>query len=436
MDTNLKMDAPKNDIKVLVKDPLLENRTNLIEWNVDMNVTLSGSKKLQFIQRIKNLLIFILVVAFAVVFSHLKGEIRALQVQINDMNANLVILMLKYDKLDKNCNFLQRSYERFQMNAKDLKRFTRRDFNNHFIQVTQIPSREIVVENLKKQNEKEMEKNPNSSSEFKNERINIENKEKDNVQSLENESSKFTRRKKSLRIRRSLLMEKKRNSTDVDFLLENDKSDYDDDDDDDNDDDDINDEDADLESSEYRTSRARRDEGRGKEARKNKNKGRPKRSRRRLGPWIATFVGAQPEQFVTDSVYIGPWVKSTRNESRYNFNKFHLVENEKSIEVTTNGLYMISTQIFYFGESTNYSYWILLSSEGSSIPQRLAKCATVSAETVTEVSCHTSIIILLKRGDRLRLQQQERNRLINLREGHSYIQIALLSSDTQKRRLS
>lgn len=82
MDANLKMDAPKNDIKVLVKDPLLENRTNLIEWNVDMNVTLSGSKKLQFIQRIKNLLIFILVVAFAVVFSHLKGEIRALQVQV------------------------------------------------------------------------------------------------------------------------------------------------------------------------------------------------------------------------------------------------------------------------------------------------------------------------------------------------------------------
>lgn len=86
MDANLKMEPPKNDIKVFVKDPLLENKTNLIEWNVDMNVILSGSKKLQFIQRIKNLLIFILVVAFAVVFSHLKGEIRALQVQVFFLN--------------------------------------------------------------------------------------------------------------------------------------------------------------------------------------------------------------------------------------------------------------------------------------------------------------------------------------------------------------
>ncbi|XP_043470482.1 uncharacterized protein LOC122503828 isoform X2 [Leptopilina heterotoma] len=418
MDANLKMEPPKNDIKVFVKDPLLENKTNLIEWNVDMNVILSGSKKLQFIQRIKNLLIFILVVAFAVVFSHLKGEIRALQVQINDMNANFVILMLKYEKLEKNCNFLQRSYERFQMNTRDLKRFSRRDFNH------QIPLRPTttIVESLK-QNEKEMEKNLNSRND-------------NNFQSLEQENSKFMRGKKILRTRRSLLIAKK-NSTDVDFLLENDKSDYyEDEEETEEEEEDVNDKFTESESSEYRSSRARRDEGRGKEARKNKNKGRPKRSRRRLGPWIATFVGAQPEQFVTDSVFIGPWVKSSRNESRYNFNKFHLVENEKSIEVTTNGLYMISTQIFYFGESTNYSYWILLSSEGSSIPQRLAKCATVSAETVTEVSCHTSIIIPLKRGDRVRLQQQERNRLINLREGHSYIQIALLSNDIQKRRLT
>ena len=67
-------------------------------------------------------------------------------------------------------------------------------------------------------------------------------------------------------------------------------------------------------------------------------------------------------------------------------------------------------QIFYFGESTHYSYWILLSSEGESVTQKLAKCATVSAVTDTEISCHTSIIIPMKRGDRIRVQQQERNR--------------------------
>lgn len=45
------------------------------------------------------------------------------------------------------------------------------------------------------------------------------------------------------------------------------------------------------------------------------------------------------------SVYIGPWVKSIRNNTQYNLNKFHLVEDKKSIEVTVTGLYMISAQV-------------------------------------------------------------------------------------------
>lgn len=44
-------------------------------------------------------------------------------------------------------------------------------------------------------------------------------------------------------------------------------------------------------------------------------------------------------------VYIGPWVKSSKNNTQYNLNKFHLVEDKKSIEVTAPGLYMISAQV-------------------------------------------------------------------------------------------
>ncbi|CAG5083893.1 Protein of unknown function [Cotesia congregata] len=184
--------------------------------------------------------------------------------------------------------------------------------------------------------------------------------------------------------------------------------------------------------SDSRAGRSRRDDGRGKQRRKFKR--RLKRSRRRLGPLVATFVGAVPEQHVTDTVYIGPWVK--RNESRYGFNKFHLVEDKRSIEVTVNGLFMISAQIYYYGEPSHYSYWILLTSEGTSLTRKIIKCATVSAVTATEASCYTSVILPLRRGDRLHIQQQERDRLINLREGHSYIQLMLLSSDQQKRRAS
>ncbi|XP_033208347.1 uncharacterized protein LOC117167481 isoform X2 [Belonocnema kinseyi] len=419
MSLNLKMEPPKNDIKVQVNP--FENTTKLIEWNVDMNVVLSGSKKRKFIKRIRNLLVCLVMVVFAVVISYLKGEIQTLQVQISDINTNLVILMLKYDKLDKNYNFLQRSYDKFQlnMNTRNLKKFSKKDFSSQTVQVAENrPKDDAEGVNLKSDN---IERILSSADYFRNETVDPDDKEERISQSFNSESQRFRGRKEISRSRRSIVMFEKRNLTDVadSWLEESDEND-----------------DDDWESSEYRAARARRDDGRGKKEKKKKNKRRPKRSRRRLGPLIATFVGAQPEQHVTDSVYIGPWVKSSRNESRYNFNKFHLVEDKKSIEVTTNGLYMISTQIFYFGESTHYSYWILLSSEGASLTQKLAKCATVSAVTDTEVSCHTSIIIPLKRGDRVRVQQQERNRLINLREGHSYIQIALLTSDNKKRRIS
>ncbi|XP_033208349.1 uncharacterized protein LOC117167481 isoform X4 [Belonocnema kinseyi] len=399
MSLNLKMEPPKNDIKVQVNP--FENTTKLIEWNVDMNVVLSGSKKRKFIKRIRNLLVCLVMVVFAVVISYLKGEIQTLQVQISDINTNLVILMLKYDKLDKNYNFLQRSYDKFQlnMNTRNLKKFSKKDFSSQTVQVAENrPKDDAEGVNLKSDN---IERILSSADYFRNETVDPDDKEERISQSFNSESQRFRGRKEISRSRRSIVMFEKRNLTDVadSWLEESDEND-----------------DDDWESSEYRAARARRDDGR--------------------GPLIATFVGAQPEQHVTDSVYIGPWVKSSRNESRYNFNKFHLVEDKKSIEVTTNGLYMISTQIFYFGESTHYSYWILLSSEGASLTQKLAKCATVSAVTDTEVSCHTSIIIPLKRGDRVRVQQQERNRLINLREGHSYIQIALLTSDNKKRRIS
>ncbi|CAL1678724.1 unnamed protein product [Lasius platythorax] len=155
----------------------------------------------------------------------------------------------------------------------------------------------------------------------------------------------------------------------------------------------------------------------------------------RRGPAVVTFVGAIPEQEI-NTVYIGPWIKSNRNNSLYDLSKFHMVEENYAIEIAISGLYMISVQIFYFGKSINHSYWVLLKSEGSSTEQKLITCAIASVSAASEVSCYTSVTTYLQPGDRLSIQQQERNRLVNMREGYSQIQLVLLANDRHRRGLT
>jgi hypothetical protein len=42
---------------------------------------------------------------------------------------------------------------------------------------------------------------------------------------------------------------------------------------------------------------------------------------------------------------IGPWIKSDHDDKQYNLTKFHLVEKNMAIEITTKGLYLISVQV-------------------------------------------------------------------------------------------
>ncbi|XP_015522496.1 uncharacterized protein LOC107226253 isoform X3 [Neodiprion lecontei] len=162
---------------------------------------------------------------------------------------------------------------------------------------------------------------------------------------------------------------------------------------------------------------------------------RIRRDNERRGPLVATFVGAIPEQHITDQgSVIGPWVKLTKDTSNYDLQRFHLTENSKSIEITVNGLYMITAQMFYFGKHTNYSYWILVNSEGESRTQKITKCSAVASTSANEVSCHTNVVLPLQKGDRVRIQQEERDRLINLREGLSYVQLVLLSNEADRKR--
>ncbi|XP_076757914.1 uncharacterized protein LOC143427561 isoform X3 [Xylocopa sonorina] len=342
MATKIKMEHIQSDIDLQVDNPS-KNAANLIEWNLDMKVTVSNVKNSKMFQRSRTIVFFLLAIMFTVILSHLKKEVHALQIQMQSVNVNILLLMAKYDKLNRNLNqaWIRRS-ERLVEN-KNLKRL-----------LEDVSSISKVIEIL------------------------------DGIRKAGNAAPAL----------------QKQNATENEMQLNRNVMNYDYYDDDD------------LGIwKEPRSGRSRRDEGRGKK--RGKNKRQPKRSHRRLVPLVATFVGAVPEQHITDTVYIGPWVKSTKNDSQYSLNKFHLVENKKSIEVTVTGLYMISAQIFYFGESTNYSYWILLSSEGKSKTQKLVKCSTASSPSATEVSCYTSVITSLQKGDRVHIQQQERDRYGN-----------------------
>lgn len=82
MATKIKMDHIQGDIDLQIDNPL-KNAANLIEWNVDMKVTVSKVKKSKMFQRFRTIVLFLLAIIFAVMLSHLRKEVRALQIQVN-----------------------------------------------------------------------------------------------------------------------------------------------------------------------------------------------------------------------------------------------------------------------------------------------------------------------------------------------------------------
>ncbi|KAK9297351.1 hypothetical protein QLX08_008918 [Tetragonisca angustula] len=420
MATKITMES-QGDIDLLVDRDPSKNAANLIQWDVDMRVIVSSVKKSKMFQRFCAVVMFFSAILFAVMLYHLRREMRVLQLQVQSLNVNLVLVTSKYDRLNQ--AWIQRC-GRLLENRKldDVKRLL--EEASSMSKTTDVFGIRNKINDDAANPYGDSAKNSRGGHASRNDAYGINSGNNVATSKLFAAliSNEDDRANGNSRIERAALPLEKENLTEgaiqgkIDNNVNDDyySDDGDDDDDDYDDDDSDNNNDLDI-WREPRSGRSRREEGR--------------------GPLVATFVGAIPEQHITDTVYIGPWVKSIRNNTQYNLNKFHLVEDKKSIEVTVTGLYMISAQIFYFGERINYSYWILLSSEGKSSTQKLVKCSTASSSSATEVSCYTSIITPLQRGDRVHIQQQERDRLINMREGYSYIQLVLLSNNVRKKRL-
>ncbi|KAK9297349.1 hypothetical protein QLX08_008918 [Tetragonisca angustula] len=401
MATKITMES-QGDIDLLVDRDPSKNAANLIQWDVDMRVIVSSVKKSKMFQRFCAVVMFFSAILFAVMLYHLRREMRVLQLQVQSLNVNLVLVTSKYDRLNQ--AWIQRC-GRLLENRKldDVKRLL--EEASSMSKTTDVFGIRNKINDDAANPYGDSAKNSRGGHASRNDAYGINSGNNVATSKLFAAliSNEDDRANGNSRIERAALPLEKENLTEgaIQGKIDNNVND------DYYSDDDI--------WREPRSGRSRREEGR--------------------GPLVATFVGAIPEQHITDTVYIGPWVKSIRNNTQYNLNKFHLVEDKKSIEVTVTGLYMISAQIFYFGERINYSYWILLSSEGKSSTQKLVKCSTASSSSATEVSCYTSIITPLQRGDRVHIQQQERDRLINMREGYSYIQLVLLSNNVRKKRL-
>lgn len=77
--------------KELVKDTLIQfdvttgkpsSADKIIEYNVNMNVSLSNEKKSRIFQMTQSLVIIILAITFLIAYTQLKTEIRILQAQV------------------------------------------------------------------------------------------------------------------------------------------------------------------------------------------------------------------------------------------------------------------------------------------------------------------------------------------------------------------
>lgn len=73
----------KNDVdRPLIPDQKSRTQIGLIEWNVDMNVTVGNVKRSKIFQRTRTFAILVLAVTFAILLSHVKKEMRSLQEQV------------------------------------------------------------------------------------------------------------------------------------------------------------------------------------------------------------------------------------------------------------------------------------------------------------------------------------------------------------------
>ncbi|KAJ1527807.1 hypothetical protein ONE63_007755 [Megalurothrips usitatus] len=133
--------------------------------------------------------------------------------------------------------------------------------------------------------------------------------------------------------------------------------------------------------------------------------------------------GAHPEA-VVEAGHVGPWFVDTKavKDSRLS-SSFQLREDGESVEVESSGLYFIYAQVYYLTSHALNSFTIKLAPKDTDNSITLAYCSgnTVSTSSTSEVSCFTAAMHTLQVGDRIYVQQREKNRRLIMRSGHSFL---------------
>lgn len=91
MATKITMEG-QGDIDLSVDRDPSKNAANLIQWDVDMRVIVSSVKKSKMFQRFCAVVMFFSAILFAVMLYHLRGEMRALQLQVNEQRNQLLLV--------------------------------------------------------------------------------------------------------------------------------------------------------------------------------------------------------------------------------------------------------------------------------------------------------------------------------------------------------
>jgi len=131
----------------------------------------------------------------------------------------------------------------------------------------------------------------------------------------------------------------------------------------------------------------------------------------------------------TDGI-IGRWAPHYWSEPEFYIKDFKLEEDNSSFLVQSTGLYLIYAQLCYASTTDNNSFEVRLMSQGLSFKQSItiAQCSAGTSYLNNEVTCFTSIVQVLKTGDRLFIQQMQKNRDVLMNYGRSFMGVVQFSN--------
>lgn len=130
-----------------------------------------------------------------------------------------------------------------------------------------------------------------------------------------------------------------------------------------------------------------------------------------------------------NSGIIGQWFPQYWSEPQYYLENIKLEEAKSSLIIQTTGLYIIYAQLCYATTKENNSFEVRLMNQGLSQKQSrtIAQCSAGTSNSDSEVTCFTSIVQVLESGDRVFLQQLQKNRHLLMNYGRSFMGVVKLS---------